>query len=142
VIVTGCVVVSVVVTGCVVVSVVVTGSVTVVVNGTEVVSVVVTGTVVVSVVVTGTVIVLFPVEVRQTPPEMHDAWGAACALASTSIGPAMTAASAAQPPRMPRSCLFWGIIVIAARLSSNSVCRIYPSTKKTLHTLKAACHRR
>ncbi len=106
VVVTGCVVVSVVVTGCVVVSVVVTGAVTVVVNGIEVVSVVVTGTVVVSVVVTGTVTVVFPVEVRHTPPEMHDGCGDACALASTRIGPTMTAASAAQPPRMPRSCLF------------------------------------
>jgi hypothetical protein len=82
-----------------------------VVTGTVVVSVV-PGAVVVSVVVTGAVTVVFPAEVRQTPPVIHDVCGVACALASTSIGPTITADNAAQPPRIPRSCLLRGISVI------------------------------
>jgi hypothetical protein len=126
VVVTGIVVVVVVVVGTVVVAVVVVvvGTVTVtgtvVVNGIDVVVVTVVGTVVVSVVVT-----VPAVEVRHTPPGRHDDCGCACALASTSIGPAITADSAAQPPKIARSCLFRGIIVIPARPSSNSVCRIF-----------------
>jgi hypothetical protein len=118
VVVTGTVVVSVVVTGTVIVSRVVTGTVVVwvVVTGTVVVPstvvVVVTGVVTVLVVVTGIVTVVFATGVRQTPPETHDDCGVACALASTSIGPTITAESAAQPPRMARIRLFRGIIVI------------------------------
>jgi hypothetical protein len=77
------------------------------------VTVVVTpGAVVVVVVVTGTVTVVVPAEVRHTPPGTHRVCGVACALASTSIGPTITAESAAQPPRMARICLFRGNIVI------------------------------
>jgi hypothetical protein len=127
VVVTGTVVVVVVVTGTVVVLVVVTGTVVVlvVVTGTVVVLVVVTGTVVVSVVVTGTVTVVFPADVRQAPPERHDDCGVACALASTSIGPTITALSAAQPPKIARSCLFRGINVIPLAFPRTRYADIY-----------------
>jgi hypothetical protein len=74
--------------------------------------------VMVSVDVLVAVVVLVAVElasldVRQTPPAVHAAaCGRACAVASTSIGPAMTADSAAHPSKSPRSGLFRGIIFI------------------------------
>jgi hypothetical protein len=109
-----------VVTVLVTVAVLVTGApVSVTVTGAPVSVTVMGGAVLVRVsVVVLVAVALAWFDVRQTPPEVHAAAGGrACALASTSIGPAITAESAAHPSKTPRSCLLRGIIFMPSRLS-------------------------